>query len=68
LGGVLASPAFRRRQEDLGKMAAELMKLVEDKKVRSIATDEITLEEIPGALEPLSGGHVRGKIVVKVQK
>jgi len=67
LGGVLASPAFRRRQEDLGKMAAELMKLVEDKKIRSIATEQITLQEIPGALERLSGGHVRGKIVVKIQ-
>jgi NADPH:quinone reductase-like Zn-dependent oxidoreductase len=67
LGGVLASPAFRRRQEDLGKMAVELMKLVEEKKVRSIATEEITLEEIPRALERLSRGHVRGKIVVKIQ-
>jgi NADPH2:quinone reductase len=27
LGGVLASPAFRRRQEDLGRMATELMAL-----------------------------------------
>lgn len=67
LGGVLASPAFRRRQEDLGKMAAELMKFVQDKKIRSIATEQITLEEIPGALERLSGGHIRGKIVVKIQ-
>ena len=66
LGGVLKSPAFRRRQEDLGKMAAELMKLVVDNKVRSIATEQITLEEIPKALERLSGGHVRGKIVVKI--
>jgi NADPH:quinone reductase len=27
LGGVMASPAFRRRQEDLGRMATELMAL-----------------------------------------
>jgi NADPH:quinone reductase len=67
LGGVLASPAFRRRQEGLGKMAAEVMKLVEGNKVRSIATEQISLEEIPKALERLSGGHVRGKIVVKIQ-
>jgi NADPH:quinone reductase-like Zn-dependent oxidoreductase len=28
LGGVMASPAVRRRQEDLGRMATELMALV----------------------------------------
>jgi D-arabinose 1-dehydrogenase-like Zn-dependent alcohol dehydrogenase len=47
-------------------MAAELMKLVEDKRIRSIAAEQVTLEEIPRALERLSGGHVRGKIVVKI--
>lgn len=67
LGGVLVSTAFRRRQEDLGRMAAELMTLVQEGRIRSTVTEQITLEAIPGALERLAGGHVRGKIVVKVQ-
>ena len=67
LGGVLASPAFRRRQEDLGQMATELMTLVQEGKVRSTMAEQITLEEIPDALERLAEGHVRGKIVARVQ-
>jgi NADPH-dependent curcumin reductase CurA len=63
LGGVLASPAFRRRQEDLARMATELMTLVEVGKI----TPTVTLEAIPKALERLAGGHVRGKIVARVQ-
>ena len=61
LGGVLVSTAFRRRQEDLGRMAAELMTLVQEGRIRSTVTEQITLEAIPGALERLAGGHVRGK-------
>jgi NADPH:quinone reductase len=64
LGGVLASPAFRRRQEDLGRMATELMTLVQDGKIKPTVTEQITLESIPQALERLAEGHVRGKIVV----
>jgi NADPH2:quinone reductase len=67
LGGVLASPAFRRRQEDLGRMATELMTLVQDGKIRPTVAEQITLEAIPKALERLAGGHVRGKIVARVQ-
>jgi NADPH2:quinone reductase len=62
LGGVMASPAFRRRQEDLGRMA-----LVEDGKIRPTVTEQIALEAIPEALERLAEGHVRGKIVARVQ-
>jgi NADPH2:quinone reductase len=67
LGGVLASPAFRRRQEDLGRMATELMALVQDGKIRPTVAEQITLEAIPKALERLAEGHVRGKIVARVQ-
>src|ERR1700726_2477437 len=40
LGGVLASPAFRRRQEDLGRMATELMALVEVGKIRPTVAEQ----------------------------
>jgi NADPH2:quinone reductase len=66
LGGVLISPAFRRRQEDLARMATELMTLVQDGKIRPTVTERITLESIPQALERLAEGHVRGKIVASV--
>jgi NADPH:quinone reductase len=66
LGGVLASPAFRRRQEDLGRMATELMTLVQDGKIKPRVTEQISLESIPQALERLAEGHVRGKIVASV--
>jgi NADPH:quinone reductase-like Zn-dependent oxidoreductase len=67
LGGVMASPAFRRRQEDLGRMATELMALVKVWKIRPTVAEQITLEAIPKALERLAEGHVRGKIVAEVQ-
>jgi NADPH2:quinone reductase len=67
LGGVMASPAFRRRQEDLGRMATEVMTLVQVEKIRPSVAEQITLEEIPKALERLAEGHVRGKIVARVQ-
>ncbi|MEA3147972.1 MAG: hypothetical protein QOI53_3578 [Verrucomicrobiota bacterium] len=63
----MASPAFRRRQEDLGRMATELMTLVQDRKIRPTVAEQITLETIPKALERLVEGHVRGKIVARVQ-
>jgi NADPH:quinone reductase len=66
LGGVLISPAFRRRQEDLGRMATELMTLVQDGKIKPRVTEQISLESIPQALERLAEGHVRGKIVASV--
>ncbi|HEY5743168.1 MAG TPA: zinc-binding dehydrogenase [Terrimicrobiaceae bacterium] len=66
LGGVLISPAFRRRQEDLGRMATELMTLVQDGRIRPTVTEQIALESIPQALERLAEGHVRGKIVASL--
>jgi NADPH:quinone reductase len=67
LGGVLVSLAFRRRQQDLGRMATELMALVQDRKIRPTVAEQITLEAIPKALERPAEGHVRGKIVARVQ-
>jgi NADPH2:quinone reductase len=67
LGGVMVSPAFRRRQEDLGRMATELMTLVEVGKIIPTVAEQISLEAIPKALERLAQGHVRGKIVAIVQ-
>ena len=68
LGGVLITPAFRRRQEDLGRMATELMTLVQDGMIRPTVTEQITLESILEALERVAEGHVRGKIVASVNK
>ena len=48
LGGVMASPAFRRR--DLGRMATELMTLVEAGKITPTVAEQITLEAIAKAL------------------
>jgi NADPH:quinone reductase-like Zn-dependent oxidoreductase len=66
LARVLASPAFRRRQEDLGRMATELMTLVQVEKIRPTVAEQIALEAIPKALERLAEEHVRGKIVAKL--
>ncbi len=62
----MASPAFRRRQEDLGRMVTELMALVQDGKMVTVA-EQITMEAIPKELERLAEGHVRGKIVARMQ-
>jgi hypothetical protein len=48
-------------------MATELMTLVEAGKIRPTVAEEITLEAIPKALERLAEGHVRGKIVARMQ-
>ena len=63
----MASPAFRRRQEDLGRMSTELMTLVQVGEIRPTVAEQIKLEAIPKALERLAESHVRGKIVAKVQ-
>src|SRR5258708_10269792 len=63
LGGVLVAPQFRRQQEDLAKMASEMISLVERAKIRSTVSQVISLDEIPQSLATLAEGHVRGKIV-----
>ena len=52
----MASPTFRRRQEDLGRMAIELMALVQDGKIRPTVAEQITMEAIPKALGTTSRG------------
>jgi NADPH2:quinone reductase len=51
----------------LGRMATELMTLVKEGKIRPTVAEQITLEAIPEALKRVAEGHVRGKIVAKVQ-
>jgi NADPH:quinone reductase len=48
-------------------MATELMTLVQIGKITPTVAEQITLEAIPKALERVAEGHVRGKIVAKVQ-
>jgi hypothetical protein len=48
-------------------MATELMTLVQVGKIRPTVAEQITLEAIPKALERLAEGHVRGKIVARVE-
>jgi NADPH:quinone reductase len=66
LGGVLVAPEFRRQQEDLAKMAAEMIRLVERGEIRSTVSSVVSLEEIPQRLTKLAEGHVRGKIVARL--
>ena len=66
LGGVLVAPQFRRQQEDLAKMASEMITLLERGDIRSTVFRVISLEEIPQSLATLAEGHVRGKIVAQL--
>jgi NADPH:quinone reductase len=66
LGGVLVAPQFRRQQEDLARMASEMVALLEQAEIRSTVSRVISLEEIPQALAALAEGHVRGKIVAQM--
>jgi len=66
LGGVLVAPQFRRQQEDLAKMASEMIALVERNEIRPTVSGVISMEEIPKSLAILPEGHVRGKIVARL--
>jgi NADPH:quinone reductase len=66
LGGVLVAPHFRRQQEDLAKMASEMIALVEQREIISTVSSIISLEKIPKNLATLAEGHVRGKIVAQL--
>ena len=66
LGGGLVATQFRRQQEDLAKMASEMIALIESGKIRSLVSQVISLEQIPQRLTTLAEGHVRGKIVAKI--
>jgi NADPH2:quinone reductase len=67
LGGVLIAPQFRHQQEDLAKMASEMISLVERVEIRSTVSQVISLDEIPQSLATLAEGHVRGKIVATLE-
>jgi Zinc-binding dehydrogenase len=58
---------YSRHVDRLGRMATELMALVQDGKIRPTLAEQIALEAIAKALERLAKGHVRGKIVARVQ-
>jgi NADPH2:quinone reductase len=66
LGGVLVAPHFRRQQEDLAKMAFEMITLLQRGEIRSMVSRIISLEEIPQSLATLAEGHVRGKLVAQL--
>jgi NADPH2:quinone reductase len=66
LGGVLVAPQFRRQQEDLAKMASELITLLQRGEIHSTVSQVISLGEIPRSLATLAQRHVRGKIVAQV--
>jgi NADPH:quinone reductase len=66
LGGALVAPQFRHQQEDLAKMAAEMIALVDKGEIRSLVEQVISLEEIPKSLAVLAEGHVRGKMVAQI--
>jgi hypothetical protein len=66
LGGVLVAPQFRREQEDLAKMASEMISPVERVAIRSTVSQVISLDEIPQSLATLAEGHVRGKFVARI--
>lgn len=57
----------RAAQEDLADMASELAALVAEGRINPMVSEVISLEAIPDALRRLSGRHVRGKIVARVQ-
>lgn len=66
LGGAYLS-GDKKAIQDLGKMGREMGELVREKKVSPMLTEVISLEEIPKALNPLKGCHVRGKIVTEIR-
>ncbi|HET9377167.1 MAG TPA: zinc-binding dehydrogenase [Chthoniobacterales bacterium] len=66
LGGVLVAPHFRRQQEDLAKMAFEMITFLQRGEIRSIVSRVISLEEIPQSLATLAEGHVCGKLVAQL--
>jgi NADPH:quinone reductase len=64
---VLVARQFRRQQEDLARMASEMIALIERGAIRSTVSRIISLEEIPQSLATLAEGHVRGKIIAQIK-
>lgn len=65
LGGVYFS-GDQTAQQDLARMAEEMIALVAEKKIDPLVSQVITLDEIPTGLTQLAGRHVHGKIVAEV--
>ncbi|MBW7455849.1 zinc-binding dehydrogenase, partial [Paenibacillus sepulcri] len=57
----------REAEEDLAAMADEFMALMLEKKIKSMVSEIISLEQVPEALTRLSQRHVTGKIVLLLQ-
>lgn len=64
LGGAYGSG--RKAEDELATMASEFLQLLLEKKIDPNVRQVIALEEIPQALQQLSGRHVQGKIVAKI--
>ena len=56
----------RAAQEDLARMAEEMIGLVAEKKIDPMITQTISLEDIPDGLAQLQTRHVKGKIVAEI--
>ena len=57
----------RPAQEDLARMAEQLVSLVAEGYIRPLPIHTIAWEDIPAGLDHLAEGHVRGKIVAEVK-
>ncbi|GAB4293331.1 MAG: zinc-binding dehydrogenase [Oscillatoriaceae cyanobacterium] len=66
LGGAYLSGDIKA-QKDLAHIGTELSHLVTAGKINPMLEEVIELEEIPQALQRLTQGHVRGKIVAKIR-
>jgi NADPH:quinone reductase-like Zn-dependent oxidoreductase len=65
LGGAYFS-GDRLAEEELGRMADEMMVLLANRQIKAMVQQVITLEQIPARLTELAERHVRGKIVAKL--
>ncbi|GGD66871.1 zinc-binding dehydrogenase [Paenibacillus nasutitermitis] len=63
LGGAHGS-GIREAEEELAAMADEFMALMLEKKIKSMMSEIITMEQLPDALTRLSKRHVIGKLVL----
>jgi NADPH2:quinone reductase len=64
--GAAYSAGDRLAQEDLARMAGELVALVATGRISSLVGEVIPLDAVPDALRRLSERHVRGKIVARI--
>ena len=66
--GAAHSSGSVRAKRNLAFMAEELMKRIEKGSLDPMIQEVLPREELPAGLEKLSGRHVRGKIIVRMQK